>query len=97
VLGAERPLLGFLLAPLQLLDLLIDLLSDPLSLLSGFLHACIGFGLGVYRLLAARFKLSVQRVDALLRTFNSTLLDVNGWNFDGLGHKVVQLVLFVVE
>jgi len=65
VLGAQRPLLGFLLAPGQLFDLLIDLLSDPCGLLSGFLHASLGFGLGVYRLLAARFKLSVQRVDAL--------------------------------
>jgi hypothetical protein len=97
VLGAQRPLLGFLLAPGQLFDLLIDLLSDPCGLLSGFLHASLGFGLGVYRLLAARFKLSVQSVDALLSAFDSTLLDVNGWNFGGLGHKVSRLLLFVVE
>ena len=88
VLGAERPLLGFLLAPLQLLDLLIDLLSDPCGLVSGFLHARIGFGAGILGVSASRFKLGGHRVDLLLGSSNSPLALLDGRNLNGLTHGV---------
>ena len=88
VLGAECPLLGFFLAPLQLLDLLIDLLSDPCGLLSGFLHACIGFGTRILSVSASRFKLGGHRVDLLLGSSNSPLALLDGRNLNGLTHGV---------